>query len=254
MNLGTSRHRTVSLVISDGIATGRYQPGDALPGEEALAKMFQVSRVTVRRALSDLHEAGLIERKHGLGTFVKARLDRGEATPMNRLANQIAKAGKLSVEVLEFEYATPPAAVRTLLKLDETQDTQRAVRVRRRGTQPIMHLTTYVPGTIGRTYTRQELGRRPLYELLGRPGKLYRKAQQTAGACLADPLVASALELQVGAPLLLVQRILLTQDDEPVEYLEIRASSDVYALTMSWEIDSAHDMQEGALFRYETTL
>ena len=40
MNLGTSRHRTVSLVISDGIATGRYQPGDALPGEKAPAKMY----------------------------------------------------------------------------------------------------------------------------------------------------------------------------------------------------------------------
>ena len=54
MNLGTSRHRTVSLVLSDGIATGRYRLGESLPGEEALAKMFQVSRVTIRRALADL--------------------------------------------------------------------------------------------------------------------------------------------------------------------------------------------------------
>ncbi|WP_426425606.1 GntR family transcriptional regulator [Bradyrhizobium genosp. A] len=235
MNLGTSRHRKVSLVLSDGIASGRYRLGDSLPGEEALAKMFQVSRVTIRRALADLDAAGLIERKHGLGTFVKKKPDPRDASPMHRLVSQIAQAGKLAVEVTEFEYCVPPDGVRQLLKLKVGDEAQRVVRVRRNKHRPIMHLTTYVPGAIGRTYSRKDLERIPLYRLLARAGKVYRKAQEAVGACLADPIIAPLLEVEVGAALLFVQRILSTADDEPVEYLEVRASPDAYMLTRSWD-------------------
>src|ERR1700704_4231891 len=111
MDLGTSRHRTVSLVLSDGIATGRYRLGESLPGEEALAKMFQVSRVTIRRALADLDAAGLIERKHGLGTFVKKTPGLDQVNSIDRLVGQVAEAGKLHVKVLEFEYCNPQPIV-----------------------------------------------------------------------------------------------------------------------------------------------
>src|SRR5260370_1576264 len=250
MDLGTARHRTVSLVLSDGIATGRYRLGESLPGEEALAKMFQVSRVTIRRALADLDAAGLIERKHGLGTFVKKKPDPREASPMNRLVNQIAEAGKLDVEVIEFEYCVPPEAVSELLKLKASQDVQRVIRVRRNKRRPIMHLTTYVPAAIGRSYSRKDLGRVPLYQLLARAGKVYRRAQEAVGACLADPMVGPLLKVEVGAPLLFIQRVLSTADDEPVEYLEVRASPDAYSLTRSWNSAAEPTGSHGKFLHY----
>jgi GntR family transcriptional regulator len=235
MNLGTSRHRKVSLVLSDGIASGRYRSGESLPGEEALAKMFGVSRVTVRRALADLDAAGLIERKHGLGTFVRKKPDARDLSPMRALMSQVTEAGRLAVEVVAFEYGLPPEGVRKLLKLAPGEDTQRVVRLRRNKAKPIMHLTTYVPGAIGRTYARKDLERMPLYQLLARAGKAYSKAQEAVGACLADPIVAPLLKVDVGAPLLFVQRLLSTGADEPVEYLELRASPETYLLTRSWD-------------------
>jgi GntR family transcriptional regulator len=250
MDLGTSRHRTVSLILSDGIATGRYRLGESLPGEEALAKMFQVSRVTIRRALADLDAAGLIERKHGLGTFVKKKPDPREASPMN----QIAEAGKLGVEVIEFEYCVPPEAVRDLLKLKASHEVQRAIRVRRNKRRPIMHLTTYVPAAIGRSYSRKDLGRVPLYQLLARAGKVYRRAQEAVGACLADPMVGPLLKVEVGAPLLFVQRVLSTADDEPVEYLEVRASPDAYSLTRSWDSAAEPTGSDGKFIHYTNGL
>jgi GntR family transcriptional regulator len=254
MDLGTSRHRTVSLVLSDGIATGRYRLGESLPGEEALAKMFQVSRVTIRRALADLDAAGLIERKHGLGTFVKKKPDPTEASPMNRLVSQIAQAGKLDVEVIEFEYCVPPEAVRDLLKLKTGQEVQRVIRVRRNKRRPIIHLTTYVPAAIGRSYSRRDLGRVPLYQLLARAGKVYRRAQEAVGACLADPIVGPLLKVEVGAPLLFIQRVLSTADDEPVEYLEVRASPDVYSLTRSWDSAAEPTGSDGKFIHYTNGL
>jgi GntR family transcriptional regulator len=254
MDLGTSRHRTVSLVLSDGIATGRYRLGDSLPGEEALAKLFHVSRVTIRRALADLDAAGLIERKHGLGTFVKKMPDPSEASPMNRLVSQIAQAGKLGVEVVEFEYCRPPEAVRDLLRLKAGQEVQRVIRVRRNKRRPIMHLTTYVPAAIGRTYSRKNLGRIPLYQLLARAGKDYRKAQEAVGACLADPVVGQLLKVEVGAPLLFIQRVLSTAEDEPVEYLEVRASPDAYSLTRSWDSGTEPMRSDGKFIHYTNGL
>jgi GntR family transcriptional regulator len=253
MDLGTSRHRTVSLVLSDGIATGKYPLGEPLPGEEALAKMFQVSRVTIRRALADLDAAGLIERRHGLGTFVKKQPSADQISSIERLVGQVAKAGKLDVEVLAFEYCVPPPSVARLLKLAPDAKAQRAVRVRsRRGGGPVMHLTTYVPESVGRTFTRKDLSKQPLYQLLARAGKSYRKAQQTVSACLADPVVAPLLSTTVGAPLMFLQRVVSTDGDEPIEYLEVRAPPECYSLSMSWSaagdttIDDGRFVQDAA--------
>lgn len=52
--LGAPLHHQIYLVLADGIATGRYGAGDALPTEEQLTQMFNVSRITVRRAMSTL--------------------------------------------------------------------------------------------------------------------------------------------------------------------------------------------------------
>ena len=85
---------------------------------------------------------------------------------MNRLVSQIAEADKLDVELIEFEYCVPPGAVFDLLKLKAGQEVQRVIRVRRSKRRPIMHLTTYVPAAIGRSYSHKDLARKPLYQLL----------------------------------------------------------------------------------------
>src|SRR3981189_2283671 len=64
-------HHQVFLVLQDGIAERRYAPGEALPGEEELAKLFGVSRVTIRAAMETLDALGLVERRQGVGTFVR---------------------------------------------------------------------------------------------------------------------------------------------------------------------------------------
>jgi GntR family transcriptional repressor for pyruvate dehydrogenase complex len=57
--------------IADMIRTGQYAPGDRLPSERKLAEQLQVSRTSVREALGRLETIGLLESRHGLGTFVK---------------------------------------------------------------------------------------------------------------------------------------------------------------------------------------
>src|SRR6478609_4469369 len=69
---GDSKHRKISARLEIEIATGKYGVGARLPSEIQLAQQYQVSRPTVARALRDLEGKGLIERRAGSGTYVKA--------------------------------------------------------------------------------------------------------------------------------------------------------------------------------------
>lgn len=65
------KHRDISRQLRADIAAGRYAAGARLPSESQLVKQFRVSRPTVGRALLDLQNEGLIERRAGSGTYVK---------------------------------------------------------------------------------------------------------------------------------------------------------------------------------------
>ena len=68
------RPRTLALELVDSlgdrIRAGQLQPGDKLPTEAAIMGEFEVSRTVVREAISKLQAAGLVETRHGIGTFV----------------------------------------------------------------------------------------------------------------------------------------------------------------------------------------
>lgn len=66
------KHREISRWLRTAIAAGRYGLGDRLPSESQLVKQFKVSRPTVARALMDLQHEGLVERKAGSGTYIRA--------------------------------------------------------------------------------------------------------------------------------------------------------------------------------------
>lgn len=70
--LATLKHRRISARLEIEIATGKYGVGSRLPSEIQLVKQFEVSRPTVARALRDLEDKGLIERRAGSGTYVKS--------------------------------------------------------------------------------------------------------------------------------------------------------------------------------------
>ena len=64
------KYQQVLDTIKTDILSGRYQPGQKLPSEAALLKRFGTSRITVGRALRELQQAGLVQRRAGSGTFV----------------------------------------------------------------------------------------------------------------------------------------------------------------------------------------
>ena len=249
---GALRHRKVFLVLLDAIRSGRYVPGDALPTEAALGEMFGVSRITVRRALHDLALEGVIERKHGRGSFVKSvTVPNLSWYPIGSLSRQINEAGALDVLVLEFERLAAPDPVAQALDLASGAEVLRVVRVRSRDGQPIVHLTAWIPGDIAQRFTRDDFVAKPLYRLLAEAGSGYDQATQSLGACLADPAAAGALQVEIGTALTLVRRVLVC-GTRPVEYLELRASPARYEIAMSWKIDRKDGLSSSETVTYHS--
>lgn len=105
MTLPTSarrRPRTLALELveslGDRIRNGRFAPGDKLPTESAIMAEFAVSRTVVREAISRLQAAGLVETRHGIGTFA---LELGDA-PGFRIAPEQMATLRDVIAVLEL--------------------------------------------------------------------------------------------------------------------------------------------------------
>jgi DNA-binding LacI/PurR family transcriptional regulator len=75
--LETAKHRQIYDHLKGAISSGRYEPGQRLPSEAELVRHFRVSRLTVNRAFRELQFAGLIERRVGSGSYVRATLSQG---------------------------------------------------------------------------------------------------------------------------------------------------------------------------------
>ena len=94
----------IRATLADEIGAGHYGPGDKLPTEAALARRFGVNRHTVRRALGDLAEAGLVQPRRGAGVFVTARPTDYPIGRRPRFHANLAEAGQNAArEILRLE-------------------------------------------------------------------------------------------------------------------------------------------------------
>jgi GntR family transcriptional regulator len=232
--LADGKARQVYLVLRDRITSGAMPYGAKLPPEPALAETHGVARITVRRALARLAAEGLVERRPSAGTRVTFERT---APPVvadiaDMLASLLEMGRRTRVKLLSFEYGLPPAPVAEALRLRPGERTQRSMRVRFVDGEPFSHLTTHVPERIGITYSEADLATQPLLSLLDRSGVEAECATQTIGAALAAPEVARALEVDVGAPLIELTRVVLDRSGLGVEHLHAFYRPDRYSIRM----------------------
>jgi GntR family transcriptional regulator len=227
-------HHRVFLVLQDGIAERRYAPGEALPAEDDLARLFGVSRVTVRAALEALDALGLIERRQGVGTFVReiSRPDPLTVPLMDLAAGHREIVRVTRAHVVEYEFQPAPRHVRNHFQAQLDDLFQRAVRVRSMEDRPIMQITTYVPEAIGRQFGPEDMEGGSLYAILQRLGITFASGEQIVTAAAAEPVVAERLNIAIGAPLLKVSRMHFDTTGRPIQYFELLAPPANYELRM----------------------
>lgn len=234
------KYHQIYLVLREQLQEGRFE--HQLPGEFELMAHFGVARVTVRRALAQLADEGWIVREPGRGTRPLHAAVGGDGTgarttpqraPLNGLLENLVSMGlRTRVRVLSHEAVGASRAVAEALQLTVGTSVHKAVRVRSTGEGPLSHITTYVPADIGCRFGRKELAEKPILLLLEEAGVKVGRAHQTISARLADAEVARHLDIAVGSALLSVRRLILDEDERPVQWLHGLYRPDRYEYDM----------------------
>lgn len=234
------KYHQVYLVLREQLHEGKFSQG--VPGELALMEQFSVARVTVRRALAQLAQEGLISREPGRGTrsLVQRRLPKMETgahkTQQARLTglleNLVSMGLRTTVKVLSVQRLPAPHEVAMTLQMQDGEWVQKAERVRYTKEGPLSHITTWVPERIARGFGRKELTQKPILMLLEESGVKVGRAQQSISAKLADANMAQHLDIAVGSALLAVNRLIYDTDDKPIQWLHGLYRPDRYEYQM----------------------
>ncbi|MDM0045013.1 GntR family transcriptional regulator [Variovorax dokdonensis] len=245
---GTALHRQLFMVLRDQIAQGVYPVGELIPPEDALCERFAVSRITVRRAVSDLEHLGLVEKRPGRGTFVRAAPRPMRPHPSFGLLESLDKqARETEVTVLGVETIPAPALVAQQLALEPGESAVHAVRLRSvRGT-PVMFTDAWVPREVGGHVTPAELKKRALFEILLSEGVKFGRVIQEVSAVAADPVLAGLLNVEIGAPLVRLVRLLHDRRRRPVQYIVIHIAGDRSRILMDVPADAVNTTGAGQI-------
>ena len=245
---GTALHRQLFLVLRDQIARGAYVQGDVIPPEDALCEKFGVSRITVRRAITDLEQLGIVEKRQGRGTYVRAvpRPLRTHAT-LGLLDSLTKAARETEVRVLRVEVLAVPPAVGAALGLADGEFAVHAVRLRSAGSTPLMVTDAWVPERVGRKVTAAALQKHALFEILMNEGVKFGRVVQEVTAVSADPELASLLQVDIGSPLLRMLRILYDRRKLPVQHLVIHVTSERSRILMDVSAELVNTVGAGQI-------
>jgi GntR family transcriptional regulator len=243
---GTALHRQLFLVLRDQIARGMYAPGSSLPTEKELCERFIVSRITVRRALSDLEQEGFVEKHPGRGTFVRGTLSQARPAATLSLLESLSKqAQETSVKVLSVEVTDAPREIAMQLELAQEERAVHASRLRYAGKTMLMVTEAWLPERFGKGVSAAGLKKQALYELLLAQGVKFGRVVQEITAVAAEPQYAQLLQVGVGSPLLRLTRLLYDLDKAPVQHLTVHVCPERSRILMDLSIETMNTLSAG---------
>lgn len=236
-------------VLRQRIMDGIYPPAGQLPPEDQLAVQFGVSRATVRQAVGELVRRGMVDRKQGRGTFVVGSDDRRYGERLSgSLIEFIAETNRVTALRAEVERDTQiPARIADRLGLEQPIATV-VRRTRAFETQPFAFTINYIPPEYGKLITEAELRKKSLMSLLQSKGVRFGSAQQVIRAEQADIEVCKRLEMDFASPVMYVERLVLTVDQNPVEFVKTWYRADLWEYRVNLKTD---DSQEDLRFQLD---
>ena len=233
-NISKPLHEQLKEIILNKIRLEELKPGDALPGERKLAQMYNVSRVTVRRVISDLAADNILSKQHGKDTIV-CDYHKGAAiqNTLGRLYGVVEelllKNKVIDVEVLFLGFEPASSLVRENLRLGEFERTMFCFhrRVELDG-QPLLVNYSYASENIGCLLQALDMKRDLVYSYLERNGYDITHANQIVSAGIADKHTAELLSLRQSAPVLEVTRTTYVKGGFPIMFEKSAYRTDKY--------------------------
>jgi len=207
--------------IKQQIDHGHWHPGDIVPGEPELCRMFDVSRSVVRQALKELSYEGLVVRQKGKGTFVaEPKINESLVQKLTGFYQDMIDRGLDPVtQVLNQEVIPASSKIASRLSVQLGDPIVQIDRLRLIQGEPIVLVTTYIPQAVCPNLVKVDLSRGSLYAYLeGECNLTLARGRRTIEAVPANDREASLLGVKKGAPLILLESVTFLADGTPIEY------------------------------------
>jgi GntR family transcriptional regulator len=222
-------HRQVYRVIAEAIASGELKPGTRLPPERAMCERFGVSRATVRRALRQLSEEGLVESSAGRGSFVGSG-------PLGETANRLMSFTELGTSRGLLPSARLLHAGVRASTIDEAEQFAIAPgaelfelkRVRLLDDVPVCVDHSRIPLALGPFLPSIDFSCESLYRTLEANGVALLRADYAVQAVPASSAHAELLGIASGEPLLLAETVGYGEASRVIELAETYYRGDRY--------------------------
>lgn len=207
--------------LAEKILSGDLSPETRISSERELCQELGVSRMTVRRAITELVNEGLLERRHGAGTFVSKPKVTYEAPELINYAQALgSRSLAVARQLLEFSEVPASRRLAERLQVDIGHPLYRVV---------LLYLTNRVPVVLERTFLSCErcaglqeydLEKTSIYDLLTVGLQMHiSSVDQEIEASVASGTVAKQLRVEDGFPLLMVTRVThRAEDGLPIQY------------------------------------
>ena len=210
----------VEATLTEEITGGQLPEGSQLPSEESLIRRFAVSRTTIRQAIQNLTNRGLVEIRRGKGTFVTRPKIVQELTALTGFVEDMHAAGRRpTARLLEKKVVVASEAVARHLALREGSQVVRIRRVRLADGNTVSFDETYLPRAIGEKIMSDDLEAEPIFSLLEEKYSIpLVEAEYRLEAIAANGVVARALGVRVGSPVFFIERTSYGAGHEPIDY------------------------------------
>jgi GntR family transcriptional regulator len=218
--------------ILELIAQGTYGIGDQLPSQRELIDEYGVSHMTVRRAINELIQEGVIHAIPGKGTFVRDPKQQAEAIPLRGFTEEMEKRGlKASSRLLAAESIFASAMLSRIFGTSVGEPLFYLRRLRLGDEEPIAVQSAYLRAAYCPGLLSYDLEQRSLYEILHRDyGLTFSRGSFSFEAVLADEEMAALLGGSLPLALLVSEQLTFIENEIPIEFVRSAYRGDRYRI------------------------
>ena len=227
-------HQLIEM-LRDLILKGNYKAGQPFFTENELAEKYGVSRTTVREATSRLVYEGLLRRERGKGIFVtKPRIHEESSSLLGYTEEIISRGMKAGSRLVEIRLEVPPWRIRNILQLNKGDKIIRFKRIRLADGEPMAMQISHLPYALGPEIYEGEYrwNMQSVAAALEDLGLKMVRATQRVYSRVTSKEEAPLLNINEGAPLMVLERTCLLKDNTPIEYAIIYNRGDRWDFIM----------------------
>jgi len=230
-------YEQIAASIRKDIREGKLKPGNRLASHDELADTYQVSRITIRKAIEALVSENVLIARQGKGVYVAGAPIQEHLLSLQSLSEVVQHAGnETEIRILSFQRQQAPIEVSAELQLEHGSNILSIERLHIVNDEPLGFAHIFIPLKYGDSISLEDVEQKSVYHILEmKLGVKIGRGVQQIRACAAPKNVATYLNCKKGSPVLFMRRTTFSKGGEPVEYIEFFYRADRYAYTVQLE-------------------